>query len=74
MVAIQFGQWAAVLVAMYLIHLSNADGLVTHDVGKRFIDAPRARGFYIRTGFEDLEALAKSFSTIALILLLAVLR
>ena len=31
MVAIQFGQWAAVLVAMYLIHVSNADGLVTHD-------------------------------------------
>ena len=24
MVAIQFGQWAAVLVAMYLIHVSNA--------------------------------------------------
>jgi hypothetical protein len=31
MMAIQFGQWAAVLVAMYLIHVSNADGLVTHD-------------------------------------------
>jgi hypothetical protein len=31
MVAIQIGQWAAVLVAMYLIHVSNADGLVTHD-------------------------------------------
>jgi hypothetical protein len=31
MVAIQFGQWAAVLAAMYLIHVSNADGLVTHD-------------------------------------------
>ena len=31
MVAIQLGQWAAVLVAMYLIHVSNADGLVTHD-------------------------------------------
>ena len=31
MAAIQFGQWAAVLVAMYLIHVSNADGLVTHD-------------------------------------------
>ncbi len=31
MVAIQVGQWAAVLVAMYLIHVSNIDGLVTHD-------------------------------------------
>ena len=31
MVAIQFGQWAAVLVAMYLIHVSNVGGLVTHD-------------------------------------------
>ena len=31
MAGIQFGQWAAVLVAMYLIHVSNADGLVTHD-------------------------------------------
>src|SRR6202789_901894 len=31
MMAIQFGQWAAFLVAMYLIHVSNADGLVTHD-------------------------------------------
>jgi hypothetical protein len=31
MVAILLGQWAAVLVAMYLIHVSNADGLVTHD-------------------------------------------
>jgi hypothetical protein len=30
-VAIQLGQWAAVLVAMYLIHVSNIDGLVTHD-------------------------------------------
>jgi hypothetical protein len=31
MMALQFGQWAAVLIAMYLIHVSNADGLVTHD-------------------------------------------
>lgn len=31
MVAIQLGQWAAFLVAMYLIHVSNIDGLVTHD-------------------------------------------
>jgi hypothetical protein len=31
MVMIQFGQWAAVLVAMYLIHVSNTGGLVTHD-------------------------------------------
>jgi hypothetical protein len=31
MVAIQLGQWAAVLVAMYLIHVSNVGGLVTHD-------------------------------------------
>ena len=31
MVGIQVGQWAAVLVAMYLIHVSNVDGLVTHD-------------------------------------------
>jgi hypothetical protein len=31
MVAIQFGQWAAVLVAMYLIHVSNVRGLVTSD-------------------------------------------
>jgi hypothetical protein len=31
MAALQLGQWAAVLVAMYLIHVSNADGLVTHD-------------------------------------------
>jgi hypothetical protein len=31
MAASQFGQWAAVLVAMYLIHVSNIDGLVTHD-------------------------------------------
>jgi hypothetical protein len=31
MVAIQLGQWAAFLVAMYLIHVSNVDGLVTHD-------------------------------------------
>ncbi len=31
MVAIQLGQWAAVLVAMYLIHVSNVRGLVTSD-------------------------------------------
>jgi hypothetical protein len=31
MVALQLGQWAAVLVAMYLIHVSNVGGLVTHD-------------------------------------------
>jgi hypothetical protein len=31
MVAIQLGQWAAFLVAMYLIHVSNIDGLLTHD-------------------------------------------
>jgi hypothetical protein len=31
MVAIQLGQWAAFLVAMYLIHVSNIDGLITHD-------------------------------------------
>jgi hypothetical protein len=31
MAAIQIGQWAAFLVAMYLIHVSNVDGLVTHD-------------------------------------------
>jgi len=31
MVAVQFGQWAAVLVAMYLVHVSSADGLITHD-------------------------------------------
>jgi hypothetical protein len=31
MVAIQLGQWGAFLVAMYLIHVSNVDGLVTHD-------------------------------------------
>jgi hypothetical protein len=31
MAAIQVGQWAAVLVAMYLIHVSNTEGLVTHD-------------------------------------------
>jgi hypothetical protein len=31
MMGFQLGQWAAVLVAMYLIHVSNADGLVTHD-------------------------------------------
>ena len=31
MVAIQLAQWAAFLVAMYLIHVSNVDGLVTHD-------------------------------------------
>jgi hypothetical protein len=31
MVAIQLGQWVAFLVAMYLIHVSNVDGLVTHD-------------------------------------------
>jgi hypothetical protein len=31
MVAIQVSQWAAVLIAMYLIHISNIDGLVTHD-------------------------------------------
>jgi hypothetical protein len=31
MVSIQLGQWAAVLVAMYLIHVSNVGGLVTHD-------------------------------------------
>jgi hypothetical protein len=31
MVAIQLGQWAAVLVAMYLIHVSNSSGLVTSD-------------------------------------------
>jgi hypothetical protein len=30
-VAVQLGQWAAVLVAMYLIHVSNVGGLVTHD-------------------------------------------
>ena len=31
MIAIQLGQWAAVLVAMYLIHVSNVRGLVTSD-------------------------------------------
>jgi hypothetical protein len=31
MAALQLGQWAAVLVAMYLIHVSDTDGLVTHD-------------------------------------------
>jgi hypothetical protein len=31
MVASQLGQWVAFLVAMYLIHVSNVDGLVTHD-------------------------------------------
>ena len=31
MVAIQLAQWAAFLVAMYLLHVSNVDGLVTHD-------------------------------------------
>src|ERR1700710_3116149 len=31
MAAFQFGQWAAVLVAVYLIHVSNSDGLFTHD-------------------------------------------
>lgn len=31
MVAIQLAQWAAVFVAMYLLHVSNVDGLVTHD-------------------------------------------
>jgi hypothetical protein len=30
-VAIQFGQWAAVLAAMYLIHISKVSGLVTSD-------------------------------------------
>ena len=30
-VAIQLGQWAAVLVAMYLINLSNVGGLTTSD-------------------------------------------
>jgi len=29
MVAIQFGQWAAILAAMYLIYVSNVRGLVT---------------------------------------------
>ena len=31
MAAIQVGQWAAFLVAMYLIHVSTVEGLVTHD-------------------------------------------
>jgi hypothetical protein len=31
MVAIQLGQWAAVLVAMYLIHISRVNGLLTDD-------------------------------------------
>jgi hypothetical protein len=31
MAAIQLGQWAAVLVAMYLIHVSNVSGLLTSD-------------------------------------------
>jgi hypothetical protein len=31
MIAIQVGQWAAVLVAMYLINVSNVGGLVTSD-------------------------------------------
>jgi hypothetical protein len=31
MVAIQLGQWAAFLAAMYLIHVSTVEGLVTHD-------------------------------------------
>jgi hypothetical protein len=31
MVAIQLGQWAAFLIAMYLIHVSTVEGLVTHD-------------------------------------------
>jgi len=31
MAALQLGQWAAFLVAMYLIHVSTVEGLVTHD-------------------------------------------
>jgi hypothetical protein len=31
MAAIQLGQWAAFLVAMYLIHVSNIEGLVTRN-------------------------------------------
>jgi hypothetical protein len=31
MVGIQLGQWAAVVAAMYLIHISKANGLVTDD-------------------------------------------
>jgi hypothetical protein len=31
MIAIQLGQWTAVLVAMYLIHVSNVRGMVVSD-------------------------------------------
>jgi hypothetical protein len=47
MVAIQFGQWAAFLVAMYLIHVSNADGLVTHDAVGSILLTLLALGVFI---------------------------
>jgi hypothetical protein len=47
MAAIQFGQWAAVLVAMYLIHVSNSDGLVTHDAVGSILLTLLALGVFI---------------------------
>jgi hypothetical protein len=49
---------AAVLVAMYLIHVSNVGGLVTHDALGSILLTLLALGVFIfRTGLEDLEAL-----------------
>jgi hypothetical protein len=47
MVAIQLGQWAAVLVAMYLIHVSNSDGRVTHDAVGSILLTLLALGVFI---------------------------
>src|ERR1700679_2772739 len=47
MVAIQIGQWAAVLVAMYLIHVSNSDGLVSNEAGGGVLPASAAVGVFL---------------------------
>jgi hypothetical protein len=47
MVAIQLGQWAAVLVAMYLIHVSNVSGLVTSDAFGSMLLTLLALGVFI---------------------------
>lgn len=47
MAGIQLGQWAAILVAMYLIHISNIDGLVTHDALASILLTLLALGVFI---------------------------
>ena len=60
MVAIQLAQWAAVLVAMYLIHVSNVDGLVTNDALGGMMLTLLALGVFISgLDLRDLEALRR---------------